>query len=1429
MADTEAPSVVGAEPAAEPAAEAPAAAETGEASLETTEAPAPAAEGEEGGGAAGDAATATGDAAPTNLSEDAEPDAAAKAAEDDSASAADAACVVWVRSRFELLAPADAEDAEAWLTSLWNDESDATVSEFLQSVTCRAIFAYVLEGTLHLTAAPPADLPSSTACMYCARDPAKFITVKNIDRVVTCGKFFGSPQDSLLRLMSNVYVPSVVQNKSWPDSVKKDFSGQLHKFMAQLTESANLSLRGQTVLYVPAEPLGEPREVAKEKDLVQRLESTLIHWTRQIKEVVGTQDNSEQLEEDPGPLSEIEFWRNRSVDLSGIRAQLSLPDVAAITAVLKHAKSSYLPTFRSLSGAIQREAAAAEDNLKFLMLLEEPCIKLSKAEPKDIPPIFPSLLHRIRMIWNYSGFYNTDTRLISLLRKVSNEIINRCRAHISLPDIFEGDVESCMEVLRESILAGEAWKAAYNRTADAITNANEAAWEFDRTGSIFANIDAFVQRCRDLQEVCEAQIQFQPKRELPCFGGTRGPELTKSLADIQTQFGRLAHTLRTLNYSVLDVKATRWHDDYNTFKSGVRDLEVMLVNQIILAFEICGGLRPRVELLEAFNSLAKREQIKRCVEKKTAETYQAFFAELTTVKKHFDYYRRSPPLNRKSMLPRYSGAAVWADGLKRRLVGPYEVLERASKLLPDTPESADLAHAHALAVESINAYIQSQHAEWVATIDPNYPKKLENSLMTQTESERGSLLMNFDKSLLSLFQETLYWERLHMEIPLVAMEIAASRERFRVLRENVMLVVRDYNRILSYLNESERQLFADRINYLDRRIAPGIHRLNWTSQQHHLDFFLREAKKYCREVETTVLEYKAANDKIAKACKEISETLLVSIERKRVYGEGEFEKRQSEIREAARAKFERLHQDVRQQMDRTYETFRGDSEDVQQEWIKYTRAVDKKMEDALRQTVKKSLQELSRALNGDAKTEVVPVFNVTVILDNASNRVELRPSVKELFDMVHSTSRDLITCIQVVPRLAESRGTRAQEGSAAAAAAAKESEELPSFYQTVSSDEDTTLKTIVAITAGVSGIVDKVQQFLGYYEKKFKHVWEADKEAYIRRYEKARKPLSAFSSDISKYKDIAEDVVAEDSSTNMRFLRIDVSPLKQSLVAHCEGWVTRFTGLLNSMAKTELMELHDQFSSSTRTLAVPVSSLDMLADQVNLQVKLTHELDSVEARFQPLHDKYKTLERFEAGVTDEENALLESLESKWEDYKSMLLAAEETLATAKEGFRERVAKMSDAFTREVAETRETFQTVAPFTNEGFDVESAKAFIAKEKEALVARRKSGADIKKGMDIFAMAQPPYKEMSDTEKELDLMENLWGIVAEWEGNYNSWKGGLFREILVEGMETTAVTISKKIVKIGRDIRAWPAWAWIKDVVDSFKKTMPLIVDLR
>lgn len=67
---------------------------------------------------------------------------------------------------------------------------------------------------------------------------------------------------------------------------------------------------------------------------------------------------------------------------------------------------------------------------------------------------------------------------------------------------------------------------------------------------------------------------------------------------LQGSFQKLIKGLQSLDYSILDVNSHRWHDDYNKFKAGIKDLEVMLTNVIQLGFDNASSLVGRVELLE---------------------------------------------------------------------------------------------------------------------------------------------------------------------------------------------------------------------------------------------------------------------------------------------------------------------------------------------------------------------------------------------------------------------------------------------------------------------------------------------------------------------------------------------------------------------------------------------------------------------------------------------------------------------------------------------------------------------------------------------------------------------------------------------------------------------------------------------------------------
>ena len=226
-------------------------------------------------------------------------------------------------------------------------------------------------------------------------------------------------------------------------------------------------------------------------------------------------------------------------------------------------------------------------------------------------------------------------------------------------------------------------------------------------------------------------------------------------------------------------------------------------------------------------------------------------------------------------------------------------------------------------------------------------------------------------------------------------------------------------------------------------------------------------------------------------------------------------------------------------MNEAYAHFQSDPPEVQREWKKFTEITDKMVGEALRQTVKKSLQELSRAINGDAKSEPQALFKVNVVLEN--NTVAFRPTMINLTQTVNMVSKDTINVIGAVPRIVDAASDSA------------------SYHSAISSDEDL-LKILVHVMNGMSSCATELQKYLNYWDK-YRPLWEVEKDAFIRRYAKANQPLMKFDIDITKYKEQQTEIQHEEISTTVKFTKIDSSQLKGSLNHHCVQWQNKLTGL----------------------------------------------------------------------------------------------------------------------------------------------------------------------------------------------------------------------------------------------------------------------------
>lgn len=104
-----------------------------------------------------------------------------------------------------------------------------------------------------------------------------------------------------------------------------------------------------------------------------------------------------------------------------------------------------------------------------------------------------------------------------------------------------------------------------------------------------------------------ARYSHGTKHPIPLFSGSKGPEIARSLKEIEHTFGKLMSMLQAVESHMLDVKATSWHDEYNKYRAGIKDLEVMLQNVINSSFGNITTIQEGVELLDVFTQFIGRE------------------------------------------------------------------------------------------------------------------------------------------------------------------------------------------------------------------------------------------------------------------------------------------------------------------------------------------------------------------------------------------------------------------------------------------------------------------------------------------------------------------------------------------------------------------------------------------------------------------------------------------------------------------------------------------------------------------------------------------------------------------------------------------------------------------------------------------------------
>jgi len=142
-------------------------------------------------------------------------------------------------------------------------------------------------------------------------------------------------------------------------------------------------------------------------------------------------------------------------------------------------------------------------------------------------------------------------------------------------------------------------------------------------------------------------------------------------------------------------------------------------------------------------------------------------------------------------------------------------------------------------------------------------QKVPEALMSNpifSKSREGCLESNFDKTLLRTLSEAKYWTKLQahgmITVNLAISKLLAQNENLRTMRENVMIIVRDYNKIINSTDSEEKKLFKEHLSDLDKVIESGMTKYKWNSSA---NAFLTNSRMSCLDVFKKVKKFQKHN------------------------------------------------------------------------------------------------------------------------------------------------------------------------------------------------------------------------------------------------------------------------------------------------------------------------------------------------------------------------------------------------------------------------------------------------------------------------------------------------------------------------------------------------------------------------------------------
>ena len=356
----------------------------------------------------------------------------------------------------------------------------------------------------------------------------------------------------------------------------------------------------------------------------------------------------------------------------------------------------------------------------------------------------------------------------------------------------------------------------------------------------------------------------------------------EGLEPLIATFEEYVRTFRGRGHDLLDFHSNRFDRDFVDFNVKMNELEQSLQVFINRSFENMGSIDQSLSLLQKYQAILNRENIRSDLESKLSVIFHNYGLELLRVEQIYEQFKHDPPIPRN--MPPVAGNIAWARHLLKRVEDPMLKFQGNNAVLA-SKDSKKIVRAYNKVARTLIAFEYLWYEAWCGSIE-EAKAGLQATLVIR-HPETGKLYVNFDREIFQLIREAKCLVKLEVVIPEGAKMILLQEQKFKTYFNDLKYMLSEYERVSQSIIPITYKLLEPHLKTMELKLRPGMATLTWTSMnidayKAHIHDGLARLEELVTKVNDIVV------NRIQKNLKQISRSLITVLPQDRTITLDEF-------------------------------------------------------------------------------------------------------------------------------------------------------------------------------------------------------------------------------------------------------------------------------------------------------------------------------------------------------------------------------------------------------------------------------------------------------------------------------------------------------------------------------------------------------------